>query len=166
MDKAELDGVVVPSIARDLRTRFPLRLVTSASPDPLPVSSDDEGRREVDGRADVVVWDIGGRLELTGRAIVSPVAFRPGSNEALTWQQLIADRIGGGDGLPIAEVGRRLAEPGAERAEISNMAARHVHALRARLTNPQTIVTANHAYRLDPGLVVGLVGTRPTADLR
>ena len=54
----------------------------------------------------------------------------------------------------------RLAAAGAERAEASNLAARHIHALRARLNTPGAIITANHAYRLDERLSVGRVRRR------
>jgi hypothetical protein len=160
MDKAELDQVIVPSIARDVETRFPLELTTSDRPRPTPVAADDESKREIEERLDVVEWDISGRVELSGRLLLSPVVFRPASQEALTWQRLIADRISEGPGVPVAEVGQRLAEPGAERAEMSNLAARHIHALRARLSSSAAVVTANHAYRLDPSVSAGRVRRR------
>lgn len=166
LDKAELDDVVVPSLLRELDRRFPLELVTSATAPPVPIPPDDAGRREVEAEIDVVLWDVGGRLELGGRSVVAPVTFRSASQEARTWRQLIDDRVAGGTGLPISEVGARLSEPGAERAEISNLAARHVHALRARLVSGQAIVTAHHAYRLDPGLAVGVVRARESSNLR
>ena len=101
-------------------------------------------------------------VELGGRLLDGPVTFRAGSNEGLTWQQLIAGsyrrRAGG---LAVAEVGQRLADAGAERAEISNLAARHVHALRARLSNAGAIVTANRAYRPSMPSCVGQVRRRP-----
>lgn len=166
MDKSELDGVIVPSIARSLRTRFPFELTSSHRQGASPVSSDEDDRHEIAERLDLVVWDLGGRMELGGRCVAAPVTFRSGSQEARTWLQLIADRIEGGPGVPIASVGERLAETGAERAEMSNLAARHVHALRSRLVNPQAVLTVSHTYRLDPALVVGLVRRREIADLR
>ena len=45
-------------------------------------------------------------------------------------------------------------------------AARHVHGLRSRLSNPSAIVTVSHAYRLDPSVAVGRVRRRPTPHLR
>jgi len=50
--------------------------------------------------------------------------------------------------------------------EISNLAARHIHALRARLSSPSAIVTANRAYVLDPVVTVGRVRRRPGSHLR
>jgi hypothetical protein len=113
-----------------------------------------------------VEWDANGRVELAGRLLSAPVTFRPGSQEAVTWQRLIAERIAGGAGVPVGEVGQRLAETGADRAEISNLAARHIHALRARLTSPAAIVTANHAYGLDASVIVGRVRRRPATHLQ
>lgn len=165
LDKSELDDVVVPSLVREIDRRFPLELVTSAKGHPVPIAADEAGRREVETALDLVLWDAGGRLELTGRAVVAPVTFRSGSQESATWRQLIDDRVGGGPGLPTSDVGARLSEPGAERAEMSNLAARHVHTLRSRLVNTQAIVTAHHAYRLDPGLTVGFVRARESSNL-
>jgi hypothetical protein len=166
MDKVELERVILPSALRDVDERFPLELTTADRATPLPVAADDESRREIEQRLDLVELDISGRAELGGRLVAAPVTFRTGSHEALTWQQLIEDRIRGGQGLAVSEVGQRLAEPGAERAEISNLAARHVHALRARLSDPGAIVTANHAYRLGPAVTVGRVRRRSSPNLR
>ena len=173
MDKAELDRVILPLIARDIEDRFPLELIASARgvstevrpATAVPLGGDDDTRREVEGRVDLVVWDTAGRVELGGRLLDAPVTFRAGSNEGTTWQQLIADRIVGGRGVAVADVGQRLAEAGAERAEISNLAARHVHALRARLANPGAIVTASHAYRLLPDVMVASVRRRSSTYL-
>ena len=173
MDKAELDRVILPLIARDIDDRFPLEwtgssrgMSTDARPtSAVPLGSDDDTRRELEGRFDLVTWDTAGRVELGGRLLDAPVTFRAGSNEGATWQQLIADRIAGGPGVAVTDVGQRLAEAGAERAEISNLAARHVHALRARLANPAAIVTASHAYRLLPDVTVASVRRRSSTHL-
>jgi hypothetical protein len=165
MDKAELDSVIVPAIARDVEARFPFELASSERSSAIPIGADDLSKRETDASLDVVEWDIGGRIELGGRLLEGPVAFRAGSNEALTWHQLIADRLAGGRGVPVADVGQRLAPEGAERAEISNIAARHIHVLRGRLSNPVAIVTAHHAYTLHDSVTVGRVRRRVQADL-
>jgi hypothetical protein len=70
---------------------------------------------------------------------------------------LIEDRLRGGSGLSVIGVGERLSEPGAERAEITNVAARHIHTLRGRLRAGDAIVTANHAYQISGDLSVALV---------
>ena len=166
MDKAELESVIVPSIVADLDARFPLALTTADRPAGIPVAAHDAARQEIERALDLVEWDVGGRVELGGRLLAAPVAFRAGSQEGMTWQQLIADRIEGGPGIPIAEVGLRLSDAGAERAEISNLAARHIHALRARLSSSAAIVTANRAYGLDPAVSAGRVRRRRATDLR
>jgi hypothetical protein len=166
MDKAEIEAVVVPSIASDLNARFPLELTSSLGSRPVPVAAHDDARQEIEKDLDLVEWDVSGRVELAGRLLSSPVTFRTGSNEAITWQRLIDERLGNGAGVPVGEVGQRLAEEGAERAEISNLAARHIHALRARLSSPSAIVTAHRAYALDPVVTVGRVRRRPASHLR
>ena len=162
MDKAELDATVVPAIARDVRERFPLLLEVPASPAATvtPLGEDDVSHREVDAALDLVEWNVAGRVELGGRLLNAPVVFRAGSQEGSTWQALIDDRFRAGEGVPVLDVGLRLAAAGAERAEVSNLAARHIHALRARLTTPGAIITANHAYRLDERLLVARVRRR------
>jgi hypothetical protein len=158
VDKTELDRIIVPSIARDVGSRFPL--VLTLADGSRPAAADEESRREIDEHLDVVEWEVSGRIELSGAMISNPVTFRSGSSEAVTWQALVADRIAGGPGVPVADVGQRLAEPDAERAEISNLAARHIHTLRSRLTSASAIVTANHAYRLDERVRAGRVRRR------
>jgi hypothetical protein len=162
MDKAELETTVVPAIARDVGERFPLALELPGNPSSAvnPVSDHETSRRETEAVLDIVEWNVSGKVELGGRLLSAPVAFRAGSHEATTWQMLIGDRFTGGAGVPVLEVGMRLAEAGAERAEASNLAARHIHGLRSRLSNPAAIITANHAYRLDDRLLVGRVRRR------
>ena len=166
MDKAELEDVIVPSIARDVAARFPLELTASDRPGPRPIAASDGSRRAIEDALDLVEWDVSGRVELGGRLVAGGVTFRSGSNEAITWHRLIADRLADGGGVPIQEVGERLAEEGSDRAEISNLAARHIHALRARLSNAAAIVTVNRAYRLDGSVSVGRVRRRPSTHLR
>lgn len=160
MDKSELEQVIVPSIVRDVDARFPLGLSSAAGAPVVPVAADEASRRELDSRFDLVDWEVSGRVELGGRLLAAPITFRAGSNEGLTWQMLIADRLSGGPGVPVLDIGRRLAAAGAERAEMSNLAARHIHALRARLAEGGAIVTANHAYRLEDRAVVARVRRR------
>jgi hypothetical protein len=101
--------------------------------------------------------EIGGGLLPEGNKRVS---LKAGSQEALTWIELSEDRLQGGEGVPVLEVGKRIAPEGAGRAEITNLAARHIHGLRGRLKDGSAIVTANHAYRLAEGLRVGRVTAR------
>jgi hypothetical protein len=83
--------------------------------------------------------------------------MKRGSQEAATWRRLIEDRLGAGPGVPVFEVGARLAPEGALKAEVTNAAARHLHVLRGRLADPAAVVTAGHAYRLAERLAVGIV---------
>jgi hypothetical protein len=166
MDKGELETAIVPSLVRELESRLPLELVDSDAGSVTPVAAHDGSRKEIERRLDLVEWDVSGRVELGGRLLTAPVTFRAGSNEAITWQRLIAERIDDGPGVPVLEVGERLADADAARAELSNLAARHVHALRSRLTNPAAIVTVNHAYRLDAAVTVGRVRRRTGSYLR
>jgi hypothetical protein len=79
----------------------------------------------------------------------------------VTWLELVDDRLEGGEGLPVLDVGARIAPEGAGRAELTNLAARHIHGLRARLKDGGAIVTARHAYRLAEGLRVGRAVNTP-----
>ena len=130
MDKSELG--IVHSCRRscaDLDARLPLELVTSGA------SRADAGggarRRAARDRRAAGSRRLG--RERPGRA-GRPPAGRAGDvprrtrTKGLTWQQLIGERIADGPGVPVLDVGQRLAEAGAERAELSNLAARHVHA--------------------------------------
>jgi hypothetical protein len=164
MDKSELREMVVPVVRSYLERAFPLALqIAGGERTPgVAVAKTEEDRREVEGELDLVVWcggpavEIGGRLLTEGRRL----SLKPGSQEAVTWSELVEDRFQGGDGVPVLEVGQRIAPESAGRAEITNLAARHIHGLRSRLQDGSAIVTAQHAYRLAAGLRVGRVAPR------
>ncbi|MDQ3169238.1 MAG: hypothetical protein M3Q55_03740 [Acidobacteriota bacterium] len=165
MDKAELESSVVPSIEVELSSRFPLRIEARHGASRIAdiAGASDAARAEIDEDIDIVDWRVAGRQELGGRIVAaSPdrVAFRSGSQEAATWQALVADRLDDGAGVSIHDVGTRIAEEGAARAEISNLAARHIHGLRARLADPAAILTDAGAYRLHDRLGVARVDRR------
>lgn len=150
IEKNELSRVVVPALRSHLERRFPWRLGKTA------VGSTEEDRREVEDALDLVIWrDADGGISLGGRALSRRVQLKPGSQEGVTWERLIVDRLDEGSGVPVTEVGERLAPEGALRAEVTNTAARHLHILRSRLEDPEAIVTIRHAYRLRDGLRVG-----------
>jgi hypothetical protein len=150
IEKDELSRVVVPALRSHLERRFPWRFGKTA------VGSTEEDRQEVEDSLDVVVWrDADGGISIGGRALTRRVQLKPGSQEGVTWERLITDRLDAGEGVPVIEVGERLAPEGALRAEVTNVAARHLHVLRSRLEDPGAIVTAQHAYRLRDGLRVG-----------
>ena len=97
-----------------------------------------------------MVWEVIGRVDLGGRLLDAPVIVPAGlagrADVAAADRRTYRRR----PRRAVAEVGQRLAEAGADRAEMTNLAARHIHALRARLANAAAIVTANRAYGLVP----------------
>jgi hypothetical protein len=176
IDKGDLDRAVVPTLRGYLDRAFPLTLRLAAPgrmPWELRVGRAGGERDEVDGQLDLVLWSTGdGARDLGGRAL-SPsnaprrVAFKPGNQEAATWRCLLADRLAGGPGLPVLEIGRRLAPAGAGKPELTNVAARHLHILRGRLEDPAAILTAHHTYRLGERLIVGLADEKsPVGEVR
>jgi hypothetical protein len=156
IEKDELSRVVVPALRSHLERRFPWRLERTGE-EPLAVGTGEEDRREAEEEMDLVLWlepdgstALAGKLLSGGRHVL-----KAGSQEAATWERLIADHLEGGAGAPVLEVGERLAPEGALKAEATNAAARHLHLLRSRLTDPGAIVTIRHAYRLREGVRVG-----------
>jgi hypothetical protein len=162
MDKAALEAAVAPTLARFVDTAFPMALWVALAGDRRVwrASAHDAERRELSGRLDLLLWadaagwELGGRLALRD-ASARGLVLRPG-HEAASWLALLTDRLDRGDGLPVIGVGQRVGPPGVERAEATNLAARHVHTLRSRLRDPGAIVTAHHAYRLRDDLDVGV----------
>jgi hypothetical protein len=172
MDKGELRRVVVPTLRAALAAGFPLRLRAARGAERLeavPVAAGEAERDEIERELDLVVWSgaAGSGPELGGRALAAEqgrrLHLKEGGHEAATWRALIEDRLGGGGGLPVVEVGARLAPAGAGRAEITNLAARHLHHLRGRLADPAAIQTVHHTYRLAEQLSVGWVAPRSAA---
>jgi len=162
MDKAALDTAVAPTLARFVDTAFPMALWVALAGDRrvCRAQAHDAERRELSSRLDLLLWADAGGWELGGRlvqrdATARGLALRAG-HEAASWLALVTDRLDRGEGLPVVAVGERVGPPGVERAEATNLAARHVHTLRSRLRDPGAIVTAHHAYRLRDDLDVGL----------
>jgi hypothetical protein len=152
IEKDELSRVVVPALRSHLERRFPWRL----EPTGEAVGMTEDDRREAEDEMDLIAWvDEDGGLSLGGTAVSRRLQLKAGSQEGRTWLTLIEDRLDEGDGVPVQDVGERLAPEGALKAEITNVAARHLHLLRSRLEDPAAIVTAHHAYRLRDGLRVG-----------
>jgi hypothetical protein len=170
MDKAALEPSVAPTIVRLVESAFPMALSVALA-GALPgapterhrgrASTHEAERRELSSRLDLLLWIDPHGWELSGRLVeLDPsargLALRPGSHEAASWQALVTDRLDRGDGLPVVGVGERIGPRGVDRAEATNLAARHVHTLRSRLRDAGAIVTAHHAYRLRDDLDVGL----------
>lgn len=164
MDKRDLRETVVPVVRTYLERAFPLELRVAGGPGNLVVSKSEEDRQEVESELDIVVWCAAPAVELGGRLLAGArTVLKPGSHEATTWLELVEDRFTGGDGVAVLAVGERIAPEGAGRAEMTNLAARHIHGLRSRLKEGSAIVTAHHAYCLADGLRVGRVTPRPSA---
>jgi len=171
MDKSEIASVVVPALASLFDRAFPLVLDVIAPPSirrAWPTAGHEEARREIVAAIDLVIWPRTDVIDLAGRLVgdgtpEACVTLRAGSHEAATWQALVEDRLRGGDGLAVVSVGERIGPAEAERAELTNLAARHIHTLRSRLTDPSAIVTARHAYRLSDKISVARVRAGPPA---
>lgn len=164
MDKAELAASVVPTLARFVDTAFPMALsgaLSAGDRSTWRAQATDAERRELASRLDLLLWVEPGGCELTGRLVELDasgrgLALRAASHEAATWRALLADRIDRGGGLPVIGVGERVGPRGVDRAEATNLAARHIHTLRGRLRDAGAIVTARHAYRVRDDLDVGI----------
>lgn len=167
MDKTDIPRVVAPTIVRLIGAQFPrtlsLRVPAIADAETrdvggrraVPVSDGD--RLDVEAASDLVLWRTPAGATLGGRAVAASTPLRAGVPEIETWHGLITNRINDSDGIPVVDLGRRIAEPGAERAELTNIAARHIHTLRARLRDADAIVTRNHRYLLAETLTVAVV---------
>ena len=163
MDKSALEDVVVPAIVTLFDRAFPFSLsarLPSRSKADWPVGGSDADRRELEETLDLVLWPAASGVELGGRIVAGAngrISFRTASPEAATWEQLIDDALSDGAGLPVVDLGGRIGPANAERAELTNLAARHIHTLRGRLRAADALVTANHAYRLSDQLRIGSV---------
>jgi hypothetical protein len=165
LDKSEMVTVGMPSILALFARRCPLVLdVTPSGGGSRAWRVGEVDRAEIEAQLDLVLWPALNGAELGGRLVRGAdrrVLLRAGSHETATWDALIADRLSSGDGLPVVDVGERVGPPDAERAELTNVAARHLHTLRSRLADGGAIATARHAYRLADGLGVGRVRRDP-----
>jgi hypothetical protein len=164
MDKAGVATTVVPAIASQFDRAFPFRLEAALSSNGArtwPIAQGDAERREIDAALDFVLWTTAASAELSGRLVAGGrVTLRSGSPEIDTWSALVADRLSDGDGVPVIDVGTRLGPGGAGRAELTNLAARHIYTLRGRLVDQDAITTVRHAYRLAPPLRIGRADSR------
>jgi hypothetical protein len=163
MDKSELRSVVVPTVASLMTRLFPLSLQIRGMGGvrgSWPVARDDEERRELEEALDILMWPVPAGWELSGRQVRDRIPLKSTSAEAQTWVDLVHDHIGSPGGLAVVDVGTRLGGVGVERAEATNLAARHVHTMRSRLREGGSIVTVDHAYRLAEGLTAGIVSPK------
>lgn len=167
MNKYEMERVVVPFLERHVNSYFPwkLRWLDSSNQSGLQSTNHDaEEKREIESELDIVLWPEQNQFaELGGKSFApskkSPLLLAAVGNEAITWSELIASRLQQTDGVEVQAVGKRVAPEGALRAEVTNAAARHIHSLRKRLSNPKDIVTVQGHYRLADELSVGWIET-------
>jgi hypothetical protein len=163
MDKSELREAVVPTVVSLMNRLFPLSLHARSlkgSRASWLVSDNFEERRALEESIDLLMWPMPQGWELCGRQVRQTVPLKASSPEAQTWTTLVTDHIDGRQGLTVVDVGTRLGGEGVERAEATNLAARHMHTLRSRLRKSTSIATLDHAYRLADGLSAGLVTLR------
>ena len=161
MEKSDLLGTVVPALGSLFDRQFPNELEAAGV---RPLGDSPADRRDVEEAFDLILWRSAHTLDLSGRAIVEPgrIALRPDSPESETWSLLIKSHLAGDEGIAVVDLGARVGPPHAERAELTNLAARHVHTLRSRLRSAGDIATVKHAYRLNDRLRVGIVRPRVT----
>lgn len=163
MDKSELRGTVLPTVTSILSRLFPLSLDTHVPPHDrrhwLVADVDDE-RQTLEAALDLLLWPTPQGQELSGRLVRGRVPLRARSPEALTWLALLADHNASAQGLSVVELGTRLGGDAVERAEATNLAARHVHTMRSRLHTTTAIATLDHTYRLAGTLTAGIVSLR------
>lgn len=163
LNKNDLEEVVVPTISRFLRERFCWTLTYGQSLEDQPVSvlltQSEREYRWLQEELDLIIWPefnqsvrVGGRLfqKAEGHSLSA------GGNEAITWMEL-AKAFLAQQGVSTHKLGERIAAPGAAKAETTNSAARHIHALRKRLQNSNAILTIDGEYRLGDSYRVGIV---------
>jgi hypothetical protein len=161
MDKSELRTAVLPTVSLMLSRLFPLRMDTRVPPHgPRQwfVADVDEERQTLETAMDLLLWPTPQGHELSGRVVRGRVPLKARSPEAVTWLALLADHNTSRQGLSVIEVGTRLGGDNVERAEATNLAARHIHTMRSRLHTTTSIATLDHRYRLADSLTAGIVG--------
>jgi hypothetical protein len=166
LNKYEIEPVVVPFLKKYLDQHFPQSIHwlvdNQEQANDCRVSCCAEERQALAQRLGIVIWPPRDQcVEVSGTAFDAnkklPVNLPMDSNEIQTWRELIEARLENRMGVEVQSVGARVAPAGALRAETTNAAARHIHALRKRLHDSQDIVTVAGHYRLRDGLSVGLV---------
>jgi hypothetical protein len=156
LDKADVATVGVPAIAALVDRIFDVDLdVWHPTSGARGLRVSDQDRPDLEADVDLLLWPVADGLELGGRLVEKRVPLRAGGHEGDTWAALVRDRMDGGEGLAVTSVGERVGPAMAARAELTNVAARHLHTLRSRLRDGAAIVTAQHAYRLTDRVSVG-----------
>jgi len=165
IDKNDLAALVPLVFDSYLNQTFPLILeIADGELEPRLELIQQGEAEQIEAELDLVLWLDGDRVSLGGNLVKArgsgrPV-LKPRGHEATTWTDLLADRFDLGPGIPVQEVGCRIAMEGAGKAELTNVAARHLHTLRGRLKGDDLIITESHAYHLSRRLRLGRVRPR------
>ena len=159
IDKSQLGALITGVLDDFMDQAFPLELeICSGHDEPVSFQVNREDRETMEAALDLIWWeDRHAGPELSGRMVSGKKQLRPKTQEQISWKTLIDDYFDAGSGVPIDEVGQRLAAEDALRAERTNAAARHIHSLRARLSENDAILTENSAYSLNRELLIGRV---------
>ena len=165
IDKNELAQIVPVVFDAYLNKTFPLVLeIADGEREPRQELIRQDEAEQIEAELDLVLWLDGDRVVLGGRLIKARSSGRsvlkPKGHEASTWTDLLADGFDLGPGIPVQDVGCRIAPEGSGKAELTNAAARHLHTLRGRLKGDEIIITESHAYHLIRRLRLGRVRAR------
>lgn len=163
LNKNEMEQMVVPKISRFLKDQFPWSLnrtvIGQSTIHSARITQSDSERKRIESSLDLVVWPMVNQLTRIGGVALSGepgISLNGESNEAMTWNELARSAFGL-TRVTTAAIGQRIAPAGASKAETTNAAARHIHALRKRLVDSNAIVTVDSQYRLTEGLSLGIV---------
>ena len=159
IDKSQSGRLITGVLDNFMEQTYPLELeICQGHVEPVSYFANREDRQIIDAATDLVWWDDRhAGPELSGRKVSENKQLRPKTQEQTTWRALFDDYFDAGCGVPVDVVGKRLAAKDALKAERTNAAARHIHALRSRLCESELILTEDSAYRLNRELVVGRV---------
>ncbi|CAM2067628.1 hypothetical protein SCOR_19755 [Sulfidibacter corallicola] len=159
LGKHRLAQQFVPALQRFRRQHFPLvvrDLGTDGWPREKWLGRQADIHEALATDYDLILWlDAAQKVRLSGRLIKTGsgkrcLTLKPDSQESRTWSQLIDAYLQGQAGISVRALGRRLAPEHALQAEMTNAAARHIHGLRARLTQGGAITTQSGFYLLSP----------------
>ena len=167
LNKNDLDKIVVPKMFRFLKETFlwTLNYLTIGNGDPRPilVSENEQEKRTFENALDLLIGPPQNKqIAISGNAFVQASGSKLSidSNEAITWRDLVTAAFRN-QGISTHELGKRIAAEGASKAEATNSAARHIHSLRKKLDDANSIITVDGEYRLGDGLTVGLMESNP-----
>lgn len=162
IDKNDLTLIIAEVLETYMRTAFAYLLeAANGESEPIEERVSAADKELLAQALDLLIWDDGTAAALEGRLLTRRLgkggSGRPSAQEVATWHELVEAHFAAGPGVPVDQVGGRLAAEGALRAERTNTAARHLHTLRSRLADGNAIVTTSGHYALGRRLRVGRV---------